>query len=237
MLILRVIYRKKLTEVEVDSNSIMAFDEKRAIHDKKFLVQTLVIFSLIIIAFVTHQFHEISLASVALGGGFVLMMVTKQDPEEVLKEVEWPTLFFFMGLFVIVGGLDKTGVIHAVSDRMLEFTQGEEGPTMQFVLWLSALSTTVINSIPYTATMISLIEDMAGSLNGDIDALWWALSLGACFGGNGTLIGAAANIIVAGFAQKTKYPLRFFDYVKIGIPLMLVSIVLVSGYLYLRFTL
>ena len=164
------------------------------------------------------------------------MLATRQDPEELLKQVEWPTLFFFMGLFIIVGGLEKTGVISTIADKMLAVTQGEVQPTMQFVLWLSALSTTVINSIPYTATMISLIENMAGNLSGDIEPLWWALSLGACFGGNGTIIGAAANIIVAGFTQKTSTPLRFRDYVKVGLPLMLVSIGLVSIYLYVKYS-
>ncbi|MBN1951615.1 MAG: ArsB/NhaD family transporter [Bacteroidales bacterium] len=234
--LLRLIYYKKLMEIPVDSKKILAFDERRTIPDKKFLISTLIVFGLIIIAFVTHQFHHISLASVAIGGGFTLMMVTRQDPEEVLKEVEWPTLFFFLGLFVIVGGLDKTGVIHKVAVSMLDVTKGQEGPSTQFVLWLSALSTTVVNSIPFTATMISLIENMSGSISGDINNIWWALSLGACFGGNGTLVGAAANIIVAGFTQKTKYPLRFGEYFKVAFPLMLVSVAMVSGYLYLKYT-
>jgi Na+/H+ antiporter NhaD/arsenite permease-like protein len=236
-LLLRLIYYRKLKSVSIDPDKIMAFDEKRAIQDNKFLIQTLIIFSLIIIAFITHQLHHISLASIALGGGFLLMLVTRQDPEETLKEVEWPTLFFFLGLFVIVGGLEKAGIISMVADRIIHFTHGEVGPTTQLVLWISALSTTVINSIPYTATMISLIENMSVHLQGDSEPLWWALSLGACFGGNGTIIGAAANIIVAGFSQKTKYPLRFIEYVKVGIPLMLVSVALASVYLYLKYSL
>ncbi|TLX75806.1 ArsB/NhaD family transporter [Labilibacter sediminis] len=228
--LLRLIYYKKLISVEVDKEKISAFDEKRAIKDKRFLMKNLIVFSFVILAFVTHHVHEISLASIALGGGFILMMVAKQDPEEILKEVEWPTLFFFIGLFVIVGGLEKTGVISYLANRMIAVTGGEVSIAAQLVLWLSALSTTFINSIPYTATMISVIENMGGG-----DSLWWALSLGACFGGNGTLIGAAANIIVAGFSQKTDYPLKFKDYVKVGLPLMLVSIILSSIYLHLRY--
>lgn len=229
-MLLRFIYYKKLTSFEVDKEKINAFDEKRAIKDKKFLIKNLIVFLLIIIAFMTHHFHKISLASVALGGGFLLMMITKQDPEEILKEVEWPTLFFFIGLFVIVGGLEKTGIITYLADNMIVLTNGEASKGVQLVLWLSAFSTTFINSIPYTATMISVIENMGGD-----DSLWWALSLGACFGGNGTVIGAAANIIVAGFSQKTDYPLKFKDYLKVGLPLMVVSIILSSVYLHIRY--
>jgi Na+/H+ antiporter NhaD/arsenite permease-like protein len=136
---------------------------------------------------------------------------------------------------VIVGGLEKTGVIGIVADKMVDVTRGDLSAATQLVLWVSALSTTVINSIPYTATMISVIENMAATMPGDINPLWWALSIGACFGGNGTIIGAAANIIVAGFTQKTKFPMHFKEYVKIGFPLMLVSVIIASGYLYLRF--
>lgn len=236
LLLLRLIYHKKLSAIQVDKEKIMAFDEKRTIPNRKFLLKSLIVFGLVIVAFITHHLHEINLASVALGGGFLLMLVTRQDPEDILHEVEWPTLFFFMGLFVIVGGLEKTGIIGLVADKMILMTQGEVAPTMQLVLWISALSTTFVNSIPYTATMISLIENMAGQLQGNMEPLWWALSLGACLGGNGTLIGAAANIIVAGFTQKTKYPLRFKEYFKIAFPLMIVSIILASVYLYVRFS-
>lgn len=236
MFLLRLIYHKRLTETTVDEEKVNAFDEKRAIQNKRFFFTTLFIFSLIIIAFITHHLHEINLASVALGGGFLLMMVTRQHPEEILKEVEWPTIFFFIGLFIIVGALDQTGVITSIADKMVEVTDGNVNHAMQLVLWMSALSTTFINSIPFTATMISIIKSMAEAIPGNIDSLWWALSLGACFGGNGTLIGAAANIIVAGFAQKTDYPLSFKAYIKIALPLMLVSIAITSGYLYLKYT-
>ncbi len=230
LLLLRVIYYKKLMAYSVKSEKIDAFDEARAIGDHKFLVKNLIVFSFIIIGFITHHLHHINLATVSLGGAFILMMVTRQSPEEILKEIEWPTLFFFIGLFIIVGGLDKTGVIEYLADRMIAVTGGNDAAGMQLVLWLSALSTTFINSIPYTATMISVIHDMGGT-----EPLWWALSLGACFGGNGTLIGAAANIIVAGFTQKTDHPLSFREYGKVGIPLMFVSIIVTSIYLYWRY--
>jgi Na+/H+ antiporter NhaD/arsenite permease-like protein len=136
---------------------------------------------------------------------------------------------------VIVGGLEKTGIITYIADGLMEFTDGQPGLAAQLVLWMSALSTTFINSIPYTATMISVIENLGASMGGNTEPLWWALSLGACFGGNGTLIGAAANIIVAGFTQKTNYPLKFIEYLKIGLPMMFVSIIMASLYIYVRY--
>ncbi|MBN1117311.1 MAG: ArsB/NhaD family transporter [Bacteroidales bacterium] len=231
--LLRLIYYKKLKAVEIDTSKIMAFDEKRTIQNRKLFFTSLAVFAFIILAFITQHIHMVSLASVSLGGGFIMMMVTRQDPEETLKEVEWPTLFFFIGLFIIVGGLEKTGVIAAIADKMTEATNGDIEMATQAVLWISALCTTFINSIPYTATMISVIHDMGIVIGGNIDPIWWALSLGACFGGNGTIIGAAANIIVAGFTQKTSHPITFKEYAKVGIPLMLVSIVIVSVYLHL----
>ncbi|PWD97532.1 ArsB/NhaD family transporter [Marinilabilia rubra] len=233
--LLKLFYYKKLTRRKVDKEKINGFDETRAIKDKKFFVINLVVFSLVIVAFMTHHIHEISMASLALGGGFILMMVTRQEPVEILKEVEWPTLFFFIGLFIIVGGLEKTGIIGMIADGLTGFTEGNTAIATQLILWMSALSTTFINSIPYTATMISVVEDMAAGLGGDIDPLWWGLSLGACFGGNGTLIGAAANIIVAGFTQKTRFSLKFIDYMKVGLPVMFITVAIASLYLYLRY--
>ncbi len=232
---LRLIYYKKLMSAKVDHESIKYFDEKRAIKDKGFLMKNLIVFALIISAFITHHLHHINLASVALGGGFLLMMVTQQKPDEILQELEWSTLFFFIGLFIIVGGLEKTGVVSYLADKMIIATKGEASIATQLILWMSAVFTTIINSIPYTATMISVIENMGGATGGDVNPLWWALSLGACFGGNGTIIGAAANIIVAGFSQKTDHPLKFLDYLKVGLPIMLVSILLASIYLHLRY--
>ena len=232
---LKLIYYKQLIKGEIDTGKINAFDETRSIRDKTFFIKNLVIFSLVIIAFMTHHLHEISMASLALGGGFILMMITKQEPIEILKEVEWATLFFFIGLFVIVGGLEKTGIIGYIADALTGFTDGRASVATQLVLWMSAVSTTFINSIPYTATMISVIEEMVTDLGGNADSLWWALSLGACLGGNGTLIGAAANIIVSGFSQKTRYPLKFVEYLKVGMPVMLLSVFIASIYLFLRY--
>lgn len=234
-LMLRLYYYRDLSKLTVSEQLLNSFDEHKSLGEKSYLIKSLLVFTLIMTAFVTHHLHGISLSSVALGGGFLMMTVTKEDPEEILKEVEWPTIFFFIGLFILVGGLEKVGVIEAIAERMLIVTKGEPHAATQLVFWISALSTTVINSIPYTATMISVIETMTETIKGSTEPLWWALSLGACFGGNGTIIGAAANIIVAGMTQKTPFPLRFFEYVKVAMPVMLMSAVLTSIYLYLRY--
>ncbi len=235
IVILRAYYYKQLNKSSIDKTLIDSFDEKSTIQNKKYLFKSLSIFLVIIVLFVTHSWHGLSLAAVALGGGFLMMAFTIEDPEEMLKEVEWPTIFFFIGLFIMVGGLEKVGVIEKVAHKMVVLTNGEVAMATQFVLWMSALSTTVINSIPFTATMISVIKNLAESMNGNVEPLWWALSLGACFGGNGTLIGAAANIIVAGMTQKTAHPLRLVDYIKVAIPITLMSTIVASIYLYLRY--
>lgn len=233
---LKYMYFKKLMAFEIDASKIDAFDETRTIQDKRFLRISLSVFILIILSFMTHNLHHVNLATLAIGGGFLLMMVTKQDPEKVLKEVEWPTLFFFIGLFVIVGALEKTGVIGFIADSIMQSTGGDLDIAMQLIVWISALASSFIDNIPFTATMISVIEDMAASTDQNIDQLWWALSLGACLGGNGTLIGASANIIVAGFSQKSSYPISFKSFFKVGFPIMLVSIVLTSIYLYIKYS-
>ena len=226
LLLLRLIYYKKLTSEKVDKEKIYAFDEKRSIHNKKFFYSALIVFFLVIVAFITHHTHKISLGTLAMGGGFIMMMVTRQKPEDVLKEVEWPILFFFLGLFIIIGGLEKTGV---------EVTQGKAEPTTQFVLWISAIFSSFIDNIPYTATMISVIKESTQTLSGSVTPIWWALSLGACLGGNGTLIGASANIVVSGFTQKTAHPLNFKEFFKVGFPLMIVSVFIASIYLHIRY--
>lgn len=230
--LLRVIYHKHLKQ-EVVITHIEAFDEKRSITDKTLFIKTMVVFTLVIAGFVTHHIHGKSIASIALGGAFILLLITKQTPDDILKEVEWPTLFFFMGLFIVVGGLKFTGVIGYIGEHILTITGGDIGSTTQFVLWVSAVSTSLVNSIPYTATFISIIQGLELANGGDVESVWWALSLGACLGGNGTIIASAANIIVASFSKKTQHPLSFKAYVKVGLPLMLVTIAIASGYLWL----
>ncbi|MHB9095341.1 MAG: sodium:proton antiporter, partial [Eubacteriales bacterium] len=154
--------------------------------------------------------------------------------EDILLTIEWPTIFFFAGLFILVGGLEKVGVIHAIAQGALKITGGEIKTTSMLVLWLSAVASALVDNIPFVATMIPLVKTM-GQLGGlsNLEPLWWSLSLGACLGGNGTLIGASANLIVAGIAEKNGVSISFWGFTKVTFPLMILSIMMSSIYIYL----
>ena len=201
----------------------------------KFLYKTLAVFFVVIIGFMTHSVFGLELATIAIWGGFFMLFLTGIEPEDVLKEVEWSMLFFFMGLFIIIGGLEHTNVIYYLSDKLIEVTQGSLAVLTISVLWFSALASAIIDSIPYTATMIKIVHSIAAETTIDVEPLWWALSLGACLGGNGSLIGASANLIVAGFARKNGVPISFKDFFLIGFPLMLLSVLIASGWMIIRY--
>jgi len=233
--LLKIIYKKELVPLEGAEQKISYFDENKAINNKNFLIKTLVIFAIVIFGFTTHSIHGIEVATLALWGGFTMLLFTGIEPDEILKEVEWSTLFFFIGLFIIVGGLEQTNAVYYFSQQLISLTGGAITGLSLSILWLSALATTIINSIPYTATMIKVIHSIATESGMDVEPLWWALSLGACFGGNGTIIGASANLIVAGFARKNNVIISFKDYFKIGFPLMILSVVMSTVYIYVRY--
>jgi len=174
-------------------------------------------------------------ATIALLGASLLMLVSGEHPEEVLLNIEWPTIFFFAGLFILVGGLVETGVIGWIAQKALLLTGGDLMQTGILVLWLSAIASAFVDNIPFVATMIPLLQTMGQLSNLPMEPTWWALSLGACLGGNGTLIGASANVVVAGIAEKYGDRISFIDYLKIGFPMMLVSVLLSMVYLYLFF--
>jgi Na+/H+ antiporter NhaD/arsenite permease-like protein len=154
-----------------------------------------------------------------------------------MGRVEWTTIFFFIGLFIVVHGMVEVGFIAMLSGKMLELTGGELGTASYLILWVSAVASALIDNIPFVATMIPLIENLGPSFGGTeaILPLWWALSIGACLGGNGSIIGASANVIVAGFAARSGYPISFFGFMKLAFPLMIMSILISHVYIYLRF--
>lgn len=236
MICLRFIYGRRLKVAEELKQKVMAFDENEAIKDVPLLKKCLFVLGLTILGFILHQFLHMESATIALGGGTLLMLLSKINPEHVLHEVEWPVIFFFIGLFILVGGLEETGIIEAMAVKSLEITGGEMVSTSLIILWLSAIASAFVDNIPFVATMIPLLKTM-GELGGmsNIDPFWWSLALGACLGGNGTLIGASANVIVAGMAEHRKYPISFIGYMKVAFPLMIMSIVISSIYVYLRY--
>ncbi len=233
--LLLLIYRKDLHIDEKNREAILQLDCKEEIKDWQLLRKSLAVLALTIVAFVLHGYLQLESATIALSGAVLLMLVSRAAPEEVLTEVEWPTIFFFVGLFVLVGGLKATGVIGELAQWSLSVTKGDLLQTSVLVLWVSAIASAFIDNIPFVATMIPMLQEM-GQLSGmNLEPLWWSLALGACLGGNGTLIGASANVIVAGIAEKNGIRLYFIQYLKIAFPLMIISIIFCHIYVVLRY--
>ena len=233
--LLLLIYRKDLHIDEKNREAILRLNCREEIKDWQLLKKSLAVLALTIVAFVLHGYLQLESATIALSGAILLMLVSRVAPEDVLTEVEWPTIFFFVGLFVLVGGLKATGVIGELAHWTLSVTQGDLVQTSLLVLWVSAIASAFIDNIPFVATMIPMLQEM-GQLSGmRLEPLWWSLALGACLGGNGTLIGASANVIVAGIAEKNGIRLLFIPYLKIAFPLMIISIILCHAYLLLRY--
>lgn len=233
--LIQIIYRRQLVTRPELQAKILEINEKDEIRDTELLKKCLVVLALTIMGFVLHQYVHLESSVIALAGASLLLLVTGDDPEHSLQSVEWPVIFFFIGLFVLVGALEKVGVIEVLAQWSLEVTGGNMLSAAMLILWLSSIASAFIDNIPYVATMIPLVQDM-GRLGGisDLDLLWWSLSLGACLGGNGTVIGSSANVVVIGMAEKKGLYITFMNYLKVAFPLMLVSIVLSTGYLLLR---
>ncbi len=225
---------------------IMEFNEREAIEDAALLRKCLLVLALVIAGFTGAHALRLEPATIALFGAALLLLLQSwgrdlhaKDKafEAVMAEVEWTTIFFFVGLFVIVTGVDHVGVIAWLAQKTLALTGGDFNATAAAILWISAIASAVIDNIPFVATMIPLIQNMAPSFGGvdAIQPLWWALALGACLGGNGSLIGASANLIVAGFAQRAGHPIGFVQFAKHAFFMMLVSIAMAHAYLYFRY--
>ncbi|WP_432406408.1 SLC13 family permease [Wukongibacter sp. M2B1] len=229
--ILKIIYGKSLKVDEKNRMKIFEFDEAKTIKDRRLLIKSLTVLSLTIIGFALHQFVGLESATVALFGGSFLLLISKIEPEEILIEIEWTTIFFFIGLFILVGSLEEVGIIEILARKMMELTGGNLFMTTIFVLWLSAIASAFLDNIPFVATMIPLIKNVAAISGMNVGPLWWALALGACLGGNGTLVGASANVIVGGMLEKNGHKLSFLNFMKVGFPLMLISVIISTVYL------
>lgn len=233
IIILVMMYRKDLFADEEKIKSIMELDEVEYIKDWGILKKSLIILGLTILGFFLHQALHLESATVALMGAAFLMLITAEEPEDVLMLVEWPVIFFFLGLFVLVGSLEANGVIEALAAQALEVSGGNVPLTGMLILWMSAIASAFVDNIPFVATMIPLLQSVGQASSMPMESLWWALALGACLGGNGTLIGASANITVVGIAERHGSIIKFVDFLKIGFPLMILSIVIANIYLYL----
>jgi Na+/H+ antiporter NhaD/arsenite permease-like protein len=236
IVILAFIFRKQLrTSAELKAN-LMALDEKEELTDRNLLMKSLFALGLTILGFFLHQLLHLDSATIALAGAFLLLLLTgEKHLDKAFAKVEWPTIFFFIGLFVLVSGLIETGVISLLADYSTHLTKGDTASTAILILWVSALASAFIDNIPFVATMIPMIKDMGELGLQHLEPLWWSLSLGACLGGNGTLIGASANVIVAGLAAKEGHSITFGKFLIIAFPLMILSILICTAYIYLRY--
>ena len=222
-IIMKFLYKKSTVATEEARAKVMALDENKSITDARLMKIGIVLIGLIIIGFLAHDKLGVQPAVIALSAATIIMLLSGKKAEHIIEEVEWSTILFFIALFVIVGGMEKTGVISAISKGIISFTEGHEIITILVILWASALVSSVLNNIPFVAAMIPLIISMKNQ-GMDVELLWWALSLGACLGGNGTLIGASANVVLSDISNKHGYPITFASYLKVGFPFMILSI-------------
>ena len=247
LLAVKLIWGRKLVTTEELKRKIMAMDEREAIKDPVMLKKSLAVLSLVLAGFVFHGALHFQPATVALAGaGLLLLLSGISEPHHVFADVEWSTLFFFVGLFVVVGGVVKVGLIEWMSVKTLELTKGSMLGTSMAVMWFSAFASAFIDNIPYVATMNPLIADMARQLWPGLSGpallhqpalmpVWWSLALGACLGGNGTAIGASANVIVVGISEKMGRRISFGRFMLYGMPLMVMTVAVSAAYVWLRY--
>lgn len=229
------IYGRKLHVEPEPMDSILQLDENKAIKDRSLLIKSVVMILLVVFGFVFHSQLHLESCTIALTAAAVMLLIGRQDVEEIVAGVEWTTILFFTGLFIVVGGLQETGVIQILANGLMDLTEGHMTLTILLILWVSAIVSSFLDNIPFVATLIPLILTMQSS-GVDVTPLWWAVSLGACLGGNGTLIGASANVVLSGISNRHGFPITFASYFKVGFPLMLVSVAISTVFLLLRFT-
>ncbi len=238
------IFGRKMVASETDKAKIMKINETDSITNYNLLYKSLGVLALTIIGFICAEYIHINNGTIALFGAALLLMLytlgdkhqeRDQKVEDAFSLVDWTTIFFFCGLFAIVYGLEVAGVLELLGQKFIEITEGSIKKATFLVLWVSAIVSTAIDNIPFVATMIPLIKSMEESMGGreTMMPVWWALSLGSCFGGNGSLIAASANVIVAGFATREGHPISFIRFLIWSIPVMLISVTLAMIYLYI----
>jgi Na+/H+ antiporter NhaD/arsenite permease-like protein len=244
---IKFIFGRRLKVKEELRQRVMAMNENESIKDPVLLKKSLAVLAITITGFIFHGMLHFEPATIALfGAGLLLLVSGTKEPHHILAEAEWTTIFFFMGLFIIIGGVVNVGLIKWMSIKVLEITQGNLFGTSMIILWFSAFASAFIDNIPYVATMNPLVIDMARQLwpnvtglnllhHPDLMPIWWSLALGACLGGNGTAIGASANVIVVGMAEKFGKPISFKKFMLYGMPLMIESVIICHAYIWLRY--
>ena len=245
-IMIHIVWGKDLKATAESEAAVMAMNAKEAIQDWVLLRQSLIVIGLVMIGFILARPLHLEPATIAMLGAAILMLLDNwehhnekaaQNIHSTFGDVEWITIFFFIGLFIVVHGVDVGGLLNMLANKLVSATGGSLGHTGYAILWASAILSAIVDNIPFVATMIPLIKNMAPSFGGadHIQPLWWCLSLGACLGGNGTLIGASANLTVAGIAERNGVPFRFMTYTLYAFPMMLVSVAICHVYLWWRY--
>lgn len=246
LVVVYFVWGRSMTATDEARERVLQFREKDAITDVTLLKQSLTVLSLVVVGFIfAHPLH-LEPATIAMFGAGVLLLVTNmgRDAEEQTEdvhhsfgEVEWVTIFFFVGLFIVVSGIEHAGLLEILANWVISVTEGDMTVTAIMIIWVSAVASAVVDNIPFVATMIPMIESMAPTFGGseNLEPLWWSLALGACLGGNGSLVGASANLIVAGFAERAGHRIKFLPFMLMAFPLMLLSVVIATIYVYLRY--
>jgi len=229
----RFLFQKDLAIKEQSPANLTRLDANALITDPTLLRKSLIIMLGVIIGFLLHGALHLEPATIALTGATLLLLWSKTDPHHALRDIEWTTLFFFFGLFITVEAVVEVGIIEMVADAALQLTGGNVSLTSIFLIWFSAIASGIIDNIPYTATMIPLVKSLGQAM--PTDPLWWSLALGACLGGNLTLVGAAANVVVASLAEKSGHPISFRHFFRYGAIVTIGSLVMASGYVWIRY--
>ena len=234
IVMMRFVYKKEIEVEGLDTSKIMNLDPDKSITDKPLLIKGVVVIVLVILGFIFHDQIGMETSVIALTAAAVMLIIGGVNVDNAIQDVEWTTIAFFMALFVVVGGLTETGVIKQVAAVIIERTAGHPVMMMLILLWASALLSSFLNNIPFIATLIPLV--LALKADGmDAEPLWWAISLGACLGGNGTMIGASANVVLSDISTKHGYPITFKSYLRFGMPFMLGSVFISMVFLLVKY--
>ena len=234
ILLMKIVYEKKIELGTVDTGAIEKLDPSKSITNRALMRKGIIVLICVIIGFMFHDKLGIESSIIALTAAAVMLVIGREDVDQAIQDVEWTTILFFMSLFVVVGGLTETGIIKELASKIIDATNGHPMMTMLVLLWASALLSSILDNIPFVATLIPLILAMQAD-GMDVTSFWWAISLGACLGGNGTMIGASANVVLSDISTKHGYPITFKSYLKVGMPFMLLSIVISTVFLVVKF--
>jgi Na+/H+ antiporter NhaD/arsenite permease-like protein len=232
-----VLFRSAFVYDEERAAAVMALRERDAIRDRRLLVVSLAVLAIVLAAFVLHTVLHLEPAVVAIAGGLALLALSRLDAEEVAKDVEWPTLLFFAGLFIMVGALVATGVVDRVAQAAIDAVGGRLLLASTVLLWASAALSAIVDNIPYVATMSPIVSELvqASPATSDSQVLWWSLALGADLGGNATAIGASANVVMLGLAERAGRRISFWGFTRYGLVVAFVTVAVCMPYLWLRY--